>query len=85
MFKPLLNVLRYHKDAWEQNKAPIHIPYDVTGDNRSRPDLERKEKMNLNFYFRTFLWYLKRFYKGLRDLHKSFRGTTKKCENKDFS
>ena len=41
-----------------------------------------KIEINLNFYFHTSLWSLKRFYEGL---HKTFRGTTKKCENKDLS
>ena len=38
-----------------------------------------------NLYFHTFLWCLKRFYEGLKDLHKTFCGTTKKCENKNLS
>ena len=41
-----------------------------------------KIKVNLNFYFLTSLWYLKRFYEGL---HKTFWGTAKKCENKKSS
>ena len=40
-----------------------------------------KTKINWSFYFHTSLWYLKRFYEGL---HKTFWGTTKKCENKNF-
>ena len=39
-------------------------------------------KIKLNFYFYTSLQYLKRFYEGLKGLHKTFWGTTKKCENK---
>ena len=31
-----------------------------------------KIKINLNFYYHTSLWWLKRFYKGLQDLHKTF-------------
>ena len=42
-------------------------------------------KINLNFYFHTYLWYLKRFYEGLKGLHKTFSGTTKKFERKNFS
>ena len=42
-------------------------------------------KINLNFYFHTSLWYLKRFYEGLKGLHKIFWSTTKKCENKNLS
>ena len=45
----------------------------------------RREKINLNFYFQTSLWCLKRFYKSLTGLHKTFWGTTKKCENKNLS
>ena len=32
--------------------------------NPSLPDPGRKEKINVNFYFHTSLWCLKRFYKG---------------------
>ena len=42
-------------------------------------------KIELNFYFHTSLWYLKRFYEGLKGLHKIFWGTTKKCENKNLT
>ena len=42
--------------------------------NLSYPDPRRREKINLNFYFHTSLWCLKRFYKGL---HKTFWDTTK--------
>ena len=36
-----------------------------------------KMKINLNFYFHTSSWCLK-------GLHKTFWGTTKKCENKNL-
>ena len=39
-----------------------------------------KEKTNSNFNFHTSLWYLKRFYEGFKGLHKTFWGTTNKCE-----
>ena len=52
--------------------------------NPSRPNPRRREKIKLNFYFHT-LWCQKRFYKGLKDLHKTFWGTTKKCENKNLT
>ena len=42
-------------------------------------------KININFYFCTSLWCLERFYEGLKGLHKTFWGTTKKCENKNLS
>ena len=37
-------------------------------------------KINLNFHFQTSFHYPKKFYEGLKGLHKTFRGTTKKCE-----
>ena len=43
-----------------------------------------KIKINLNFNFHTSLWYLKGIYEGLKGLHKTFWGTTKKCENKNL-
>ena len=38
----------------------------------SRPNPERREKIKLNLYFHTSLWCLKRFYEGLKGLHKTF-------------
>ena len=55
--------------------------------NPSRPNPRQREKLSLNFYFHTSFWRLKRLYedlKGLKDLHKTFWGTTKKCENKNL-
>ena len=40
--------------------------------NPSLPDPGGKEKINLNFYFHTSLWCLKRFCEGLKGLHKTF-------------
>ena len=42
-------------------------------------------KIKLNFYFHTSLWCLKRFYEGLKGLHKTFWGTKKKCENENLT
>ena len=42
-------------------------------------------KIKLNLYFYTSLWCLKRFCEGFKGLHKTFWGTTKKCENKDLT
>ena len=53
--------------------------------NSSRPNLGRIEKTKLNFYFHTSLWCLKRFYEGLKGIHKTFCGTTKKCQNKNLN
>ena len=46
---------------------------------------DKVKKIKLNFYFHTSLWCLKRFYKGLKGLHKTFWGTTKKSENKNLT
>ena len=53
--------------------------------NLSRPDLGQGEQIMLNFYFHIFLWCLKRFYEGLKGLHKTFPGLKKKCESKNLS
>ena len=42
-------------------------------------------KIKLNFYFHFSLWSLKRFYWDVKGRHKTFCGTTKKCENKNLS
>ena len=46
--------------------------------NPSSPNLRQGEKLKLNVYFHTSLW----FYESLKGLHKTFWDTTKKCENK---
>ena len=51
----------------------------------SHPNPRRREKIKLNLYFHTSLWCLKRFYEGLKGLHKTLWGTTKKCENKNLT
>ena len=40
--------------------------------NPSCPNPERREKIKLNFYFHTSLRCLKRFYEGLKGIHKTF-------------
>ena len=42
-------------------------------------------KFNLDFLFHTSSWCRKRFYQGLKGLHKIFWGTTKKCEYENLS
>ena len=42
-------------------------------------------KIELNFYFHTSWWSLKRFCERLKGLHKTFWGTTNTCENKNLS
>ena len=44
-----------------------------------------KMKINLNFYFRTSLWCLKKFYEYLKVHHKIFWDTSTKCVNKNFT
>ena len=46
-----------------------------------------KIKINLNFYFRTPLWCLIRFYMKAFEafIYKIFLGTIKKCENENLS
>ena len=53
--------------------------------NSYRPNSRQSEKFKLNFYFHTSLCSLKRFYEGLKDLHKTFWGTAKKCEIKNLT
>ena len=53
--------------------------------NISHPDPEFKEKINLDFYFHTSLSYLKRFYEGCKDLHKTFRDISKISKNRNLS
>ena len=36
------------------------------------PIPDKKKKKKLNFYFHSSLWCLKRFYGGLKGLHKTF-------------
>ena len=48
------------------------------------PNPRRREKIKLNFYLHTSLWCLERFYEGLKSYHKTFWGTTKKCENENL-
>ena len=62
--------------------------------NIFRPNAGRREKIDLNFYFHfyfhTSLWYLERFYEGLKGLKrpkafiKPFEAPQKKCENKNL-
>ena len=40
--------------------------------NPSRPNPGQREKIKLTFYFHTSLWSRKRFYEGLKGLHKTF-------------
>ena len=47
-------------------------------------DRGKSEKINVNFYFHISWWCFKRFYEGLKCLHKTFWGTTKNCDNKNL-
>ena len=42
-----------------------YIPTSSLKFNPSHPDPGQRKKINLNFYFHTSLWCLKRFYEGL--------------------
>ena len=55
---------------WKDNILRQMVCFD--GFNLSRPDPGRREKINVNLYFHTSLWYLKGFYEGLKGLHKTF-------------
>ena len=50
--------------------------------NLSRSDSGRRNKINLNFYFDTSLWYPKRCLKGLNK--RDTTDTTEKCQNKNL-
>ena len=52
--------------------------------SRSVPVKEKKLTL-IFFFFHNSLWYLKRFYEGLKDLHKTYWGTTKNGENKNWT
>ena len=54
--------------------ASLSLPFDVPCISESCV----KIKIKLNFYFHTSFWCLKGF-------HKTFGGTTKKCENKNIT
>ena len=76
--------------AHSPTKATIVLTvfYCILNFNPSRPNPGRRKKIKSNFYFHTSLWCLKIFYeglKGLKGLHKTFWGTTKKCENKNLT
>ena len=45
--------------------------------NPSSPNPRQRENIKLNFYFQISLWWLKRFFEGLKSVHKTFRGTKK--------
>ena len=72
--------IRIIKTFWNyKKKLFIGVAQGVNKLNPSRPMFSEnriKIKINLNFYFQTSLWCLKRFYEGL---------TTKKSENKTLS
>ena len=43
--------------------------------------LSGKFRMNISTNFHASLWCLKKFFEGFKGLHKTFWGTTEKCEN----
>ena len=63
----------------------IYSHKELYGFKTSHPDHRKREKICMNLYFHSSLWSLKRFCKGLKDLYKTFWGTTKKRDNKYLS
>ena len=53
--------------------------------NASRPKPRKLGNSKSNLYLHTSLWCLKTFYGGLKDLHKTFWGTTKECQNENLT
>ena len=76
--------MRFNK-TWECFSLVKDLPVLSLVKDPSRPNAGRREKINLKFYFHTSLWCLKRFYEGFKGFRKTFRGTTKKCKNKNLT
>ena len=70
------------KDSIELDKVFINL---LTLPAPSISEKCIKIKIDINFYFHTSLRCLKRFYEDLKDLHKTFWGTTKKYKNKNLN
>ena len=62
------------------NKAVVNLNFILTLPTLCISESCIKRKINVNFYFHTSLWYLKRFCKGFQSFHKTFWGTRKKRE-----
>ena len=54
----------YSKLAIKYEIKSVNVMLNFGKGNPFRPDPRRRDKTNLNFYFHTSLWYLKRFYEG---------------------
>ena len=83
----LLNIFCLLGNPWEINtwvEKPVKSLWrslrikKVCSSTRNDPISGKKNY--LNFYFHTSLWY-----EDLKGFHKTFCGTTKKCENKNLS
>ena len=83
----LLNIFCLLGNSWEINtwvEKPVKSLWrslrikKVCSSTRNDPISGKKNY--LNFYFHTSLWY-----EDLKGFHKTFCGTTKKCENKNLS
>ena len=68
---------------WFANESINFLQQEVI--NTSLSNLGRLEKVKISFYFHTSLCCRNRFYEGLKGLHKTFWGSTKKCENKNLN
>ena len=78
-------VLIWHLHLAFRSASIFYIKYLLTLPSSCISESCIKIKIKLNFYYHTSLWCLKRFYEGLLGLHKTFWGTSKKCENKNLS
>ena len=56
---------------WLQLKYAIPNTWK-TSINPSCPNPGQRKNIKLSFYFRTYLWCLKRFYEGLKGFYKTF-------------
>ena len=67
------------KNVLKQNLLELTLPAPFISESCN------EIKIKLNLCFGTSLWCLKRFYEGLKGLHKTFWGTAKRCENKNLT
>ena len=66
----LIKMLYCQSKSWISRKIAITLKQLILEYlwfivNSSRPSSGRREKIKLNFYFHTSMWYLERFYEGL--------------------
>ena len=72
------------KCYWMLQNAQGYSFYRFWVINPSRPDPGQREKINLNFYFHTSLWCLKRYFmKGFKVFIKPFKAPQRKVKIKN--